>query len=139
VALESAVRGMSRWFSYVRSQDNATASISIDIGIEAERDIPSRPLAFLLVRRLEDGAAPEPIHELEERLKEGLRGAGLLPVAALTMSGSRTLVVYGANEDALREVVASMDEPFAIQSNDDPGWQLYRTLLPTNEEIADHG
>ena len=130
---------MARWFSYVRSQDNATASISIDIGIEAERDIPSRPLAFLLVRRLEDGADPEPIRELEERLKERLTEAGLLPVAALTMSGSRTIIVYGDKEEPLREVMANIEEPFALQTSEDRGWQLYRTLLPTNEEIQTHG
>ena len=127
---------MTRWFSYVRSQENATASISIDIGIEAERDIPSRPLVFLLVRRLEDGADPEPIRELEERIKIRLEEVGLLPVAALTMSGSRTLVVYGEKEEPLREVMSAIEEPFALQTSEDRGWQLYRTLLPTNEEIA---
>jgi hypothetical protein len=126
---------MAQWFSYVRSQDNATASISIDIGINAEQDLPPRPLAFLLVRRIEDGADPAPIREQEERLKERFDAAGLLLVAVLTMSGSRTLVVYGHDEERLREIMAEIAEPFAVQTNEDRGWQLYRTLLPTNEEI----
>lgn len=130
-------RAMAQWYSYVRSQDNATASISIDIGIEAERDLPSRPLAFLLVRRIEDGAEPQPIQELEERLRQRLEAAGFMLVANLTMSGSRTLVVYGADDERLREIVSTVEEPFAIQTNDDAAWQLYRTLLPTNEEIAE--
>lgn len=128
---------MGQWFSYVRSQDNATASISIDIGINAERDVPAHPLAFLLVRRIEDGADPVPIKELEELLNEKLGAAGMLLVAVLTMSGSRTLVVYGDDEDRLKAIMAEIDEPFAIQTNEDRAWQLYRTLLPTNEEITD--
>lgn len=128
---------MAQWYSFVRSQDNATASISIDIGIDAERDLPSRPLAFLLVRRIEDGTDPKPVRELEERLKEQLDAEGLLLVAVLTMSGSRTLVVYGDDDARLREIISTVDGPFAIQTNDDPSWQLYRTLLPTNEEITD--
>ncbi len=127
---------MAQWYSYVRSQDDATASISIDIGIQAERDLPSRPLAFLLVRRIEDGADPQPIHELEERLKQRFEPAGFLFVATLTMSGSRTLIVYGADDARLHEIMSTVEEPFAIQANDDPTWQLYRTLLPTNEEIT---
>lgn len=130
-------RAMAQWYSYVRSQDNATASISIDIGIDAERDLPSRPLAFLLVRRIEDGAEPQPIQELEERLRQRLEAASFLLVATLTMSGSRTLVVYGSDDGRLREIVSTFEEPFAIQTNDDAAWQLYRTLLPTNEEIND--
>lgn len=130
-------RAMAQWYSYVRSQDNATASISIDIGIDAERDLPSRPLAFLLVRRIEDGAEPQPIQELEERLRQRLEAASFLLVATLTMSGSRTLVVYGSDDERLREIVSTFEEPFAIQTNDDAAWQLYRTLLPTNEEIND--
>lgn len=128
---------MTQWYSYVRSQDNATASISIDIGIDAERDLPSRPLAFLLVRRIEDGADPKPVREVEERLKERFDAAGFMLVAVLTMSGSRTLVVYGNDDSRLREIMSTIEEPFAIQSSDDPAWQLYRTLLPTNEEITD--
>ncbi|MBV8639724.1 MAG: DUF695 domain-containing protein [Candidatus Eremiobacteraeota bacterium] len=127
---------MAQWYSYVRSQDNATASISIDIGIDAERDLPSRPLAFLLVRRIDDGAKPQPIHELEELLRQRLEVAGFLLVATLTMSGSRTLVVYGDDDERLREIMSTVDEPFAIQTSDDRAWQLYRTLLPTNEEIT---
>lgn len=127
---------MTQWYSYVRSQDNATASISIDIGINAERDLPSRPFAFLLVRRIDDGADPAPIRELEERLNERLEAAGFLLVAVLTMSGSRTLVVYGGDDARLREIVSHIEEPFAIQTNDDSSWQLYRTLLPTDEEIS---
>ncbi len=128
---------MAQWYSFVRSQDNATASISIDIGIDAERDLPSRPLAFLLVRRIDDGADPKPARELEERLKELFDAGGFLLVAVLTMSGSRTLVVYGNDDERLREIVSTVEEPFAIQTSDDPSWQLYRTLLPTNEEITD--
>lgn len=127
---------MAQWYSYVRSQDNATASINIDIGIDAERDLPSRPLSFLLVHRIGDGADPQPIHELEERLRARLEAGGFLHVATLTMSGSRTLVVYGADDERLREIVSTIEEPFAIQTNDDQAWQLYRTLLPTNEEIT---
>ncbi len=129
-------RAMAQLYSYVRSQDNATASITIDIGIDAERDLPSRPLAFLLVRRIDDGAEPEPIQELEERLRQRFEVAGFLLVATLTMSGSRTLVVYGDNDERLREIMSTVEEPFAIQANDDPAWQMYRTLLPTNEEIT---
>lgn len=128
---------MAQWYSYVRSQDNATASISIDIGIDAERDLPSRPLVFLLVRRIEDGADPKPIRELEELLKERFDAAGFMLVAVLTMSGSRTLVIYGDDDSRLRDIVSTVDEPFAIQTNEDAAWQLYRTLLPTNEEITD--
>lgn len=127
---------MAQWYSYVRSQDNATASISIDIGINAERDLPSRPLAFLLVRRIEDGADPEPIRDLEEALNDKFDAAGFLMVAVLTMSGSRTLVVYGDDDARLRAIMSTVAEPFAIQTNEDATWQLYRTLLPTNEEIT---
>ena len=127
---------MSRWFSYVRSQDNATAAITIDIGIEAERDIPSRPLAMLLVRRIEDGAEPGPIRDLEGRLHTKIDEAGLMLVAALTMSGSRTLVIYGADDAPLREIIAGIDEPFAVQTSEDRTWMLYRTLMPTPEEIT---
>jgi hypothetical protein len=126
---------MAQWYSYVRSQDDETASISIDIGINAERDLPSRPLAFLLVRRIEDGADPTPARELEEYLKERLDAQGFMLVAVLTMSGSRTLLVYGDDDGRLREIVSTVDEPIAIQTNDDRTWQLYRTLLPANEEI----
>ena len=128
---------MEQWYSYVRSQDNATASVSIDIGINAERDLPSRPLAFVLVRRIEDGTDPAPVRELEERLKDRFEAEGFMLVAVLTMSGSRTLLVYGADDAALRAIMSTIDEPFAIQTNDDRTWQLYRTLLPTNDEIAD--
>jgi len=127
---------MAQWFSFVRSQDNATASISIDIGINAERDVPSHPIAFLLVRRIEDGADPAPIRELEEQLNEKFEAAGFRMVAVLTMSGSRTLVVYGEDEERLRAIMAEIPEPFAIQPNEDRAWQWYRTLLPTNEEIT---
>ena len=130
-------RPMAQWYSYVRSQDNATASISIDIGIDAERDLPSRPLAFLLVRRIDDGAEPQPIQELEDLVRQRLETAGFLLVATLTMSGSRTLVVYGDDDARLREIISTVEEPFAIQTSDDQAWQLYRTLLPTNEEIND--
>jgi Family of unknown function (DUF695) len=128
---------MGQWYSFVRSQDDATASISIDIGIDAERDLPPRPLAFLLVRRIEDGADPGPIRELEEHLRDLFESEGFLLVAVLTMSGSRTLVVYGDDDARLRQLMESVDEPFAIQTSDDRSWQLYRTLLPTNEEITD--
>ncbi len=127
---------MGQWYSYVRSQDNTTASISIDIGINAERDLPSRPLVFLLVRRIEDGADPKPVRELEEHLKERFEEAGFLFVAVLTMSGSRTLVVYGDDDARLREIMSTVEEPFAVQTSDDRAWQLYRTLLPTNDEIT---
>lgn len=127
---------MGQWYSYVRSQDEATASVSVDIGINAERDIPLRSLVFLVVRRIEDGADPAPIKDLEDRLNDEFAAAGLLLVAVLTMSGSRTLVVYGDDEATLRKIVGATDAPFAIQVSEDPTWQLYRTLLPTNEEIT---
>lgn len=128
---------MAQWFSFVRSQDNATASISINIGINAEQDVPARPLAFLLVRRIEDGADPKPIREFEEQLNERLAADGFQLVAVLTMSGSRTMVVYGDDDERLHALTAALSEPIAIQTNEDRGWQLYRTLLPTNEEITD--
>lgn len=130
---------MGRWFSFARSQDDTTASVTVDIAVDAQHDVPSRPRAFLVVRRIEDGADPQPERQLDERVTRALEDAGMRLVAVLTMSGSRTLIAYGNDSSALEAFAATSDTPLAIQSNDDPAWQLYRTLLPTEEEIARAG
>lgn len=129
---------MSQWFSFVRSQDGATASVSVDVGIKAADVLPSHPTAFLLVRRVEDGADPEPMHVMEERLANDLAAIDVLLVATLTMSGSRTLIAYGKDVDqrAVDVVLAQTDVRFATHHQDDPQWTVYRTLLPSEEEIA---
>ena len=127
---------MSEWYSFVRSQDDTTASVSVDIGINAQRDMPTHPVAFILVRRIDDGAEPEPIRALEEQLRERLGDADMLTVGAITMSGSRTLVVYGNDEAPLNAALREVDVPFAVKGHEDPQWQIYRSLLPTNEEIT---
>lgn len=127
---------MAQWYSFVRSQEDTTASVSVDVGIDAARDVPTHPLLFLLVRRLDDGADPAPIRALEEQLHSALATADMCFVGTLTMSGSRTMLVYGNDESRLNEIMAGIDVPFAIKSQPDPEWQIYRTLLPTEAEIA---
>lgn len=129
---------MPQWFSFVRSQEGATASVSVNVSINAAEVVPSRPTAFLLVRRIDDGTDPEPERELEERLSQRLAAIEVLVVATLTMSGSRTLVAYGRDDDqpAIDAVLNESGVRFATNRQEDAQWAIYRTLLPSEAEIT---
>lgn len=112
--------------------------MSVDVSLDAAEVVPTHPTAFLLVRRIDDGTDPQPERELEERLYGELATADIFVVATLTMSGSRTLIAYGRDDDqpALEAILAQSGVNFATSQQSDPQWALYRTLLPNESEIT---
>ncbi|HEV7180691.1 MAG TPA: hypothetical protein VGN11_12525 [Candidatus Baltobacteraceae bacterium] len=127
---------MASWFTFLRSQDDVTATVTVNYGIDVAAEIPQRPLLFLIVRNL-DRPTDRPSDEFDASVTEDLEKAGALIVGVLTMGPTRTIVSYGSDETRARQALGAYNGGIAFQAQHDPEWQIYRTLLPTDTEVTD--
>lgn len=126
---------MASWFTFLRSQDDVIATVTVNYGIDVAKEIPQRPTLFLVVRT----GAPQtevPGDDLDVSVRDELESAGALVVGTLSMGTTRTILAYGSDETRARQALGAFDGAVAFQAQPDPEWQIYRTLLPTDEEVA---
>ncbi len=126
---------MASWFTFLRSEENVTATVTVNYGIDAAAEIPQRPMLFLVVRNLDQPSDRTP-EELEALICTDLENGGALVVGGLTMDRTRTIVAYGSDEMQARQALGAYDGGVAFQAKADPEWQIYRTLLPTDPELT---
>ena len=125
---------MPSWFTFPRTQDGVAATVSVNYGIDVPRELPARPLLFLIVRTVQP-TSDEPTG-FEASIVQDLEAAGTMLVGAITMGVTRTLLAYGPDETKTRQALGAYDGALAFQSQSDPEWQIYRTLLPSEDEVA---
>lgn len=126
---------MANWFTFLRSEEHVTATVTVNYGIDAATEIPQRPMLFLVVRNL-DQPSDRTAEELEAALCTDLENGGALVVGGITMDRTRTIVAYGNDETRARQALGAYDGAVAFQAKSDPEWQIYRTLLPSDAELA---
>ena len=126
---------MASWFTFLRSEDDITSTVTVQYGNDVAAELPQRPLAFLIVRNTEV-PTDRPGEELEASLIADLESSGAMVVGAIAMANTRTIIAYGSDEAQTRRALGAYDGAVAFQAQPDPEWHIYRALLPSTDEIA---